>query len=206
MSSQPYFDQVAPQWDVMRTGFFSTAVRERALAAAGVSAGQVAADIGAGSGFVTEALLDAGLKVIAVDQSPAMLDVMQHKFAGRALICRLGDAAALPLDDASVDYVFANMFLHHVENPLAAIREMVRLIKPGGKLVITDLDSHPFEFLREEQHDRWLGFARSDVKIWFEQAGLSAVSVGDAESRCCADSPCGSQRADVTIFLGSGTR
>ncbi|MBI5958817.1 MAG: class I SAM-dependent methyltransferase [Chloroflexi bacterium] len=206
MSSQQYFEDVAPQWDTMRTSFFSTAVRERALAAAGVSAGKLAADIGAGSGFVTEALLNAGLRVIAVDQSQAMLEVMQQKFGGQPLTCRLGTAEALPLDSASVDYVFANMFLHHVENPLTAIREMARLLKPGGKLVITDLDSHTFEFLREEHHDRWMGFARADVSGWFEQVGLSGVSVGDAECQCCADSACGSQRAEVTIFLACGVK
>jgi 16S rRNA A1518/A1519 N6-dimethyltransferase RsmA/KsgA/DIM1 with predicted DNA glycosylase/AP lyase activity len=60
----------------MRRGFFSEAVRERAFDAADVIAGRLAADIGAGAGFVTEGLLNRGLRVIAVDRSEAMLAEM----------------------------------------------------------------------------------------------------------------------------------
>jgi len=157
MGNQSYFDQVAPNWDSMRSSFFSEAVRERALAAAEVQPGGLAADIGAGSGFITEVLLKAGLRVAAVDQSQAMLDVMQRKFDGQSVTYHLGTSEALPLEAASVDYVFANMYLHHVERPLEAIAEMTRILRPGGKLVITDLDTHHFDFLRKEHHDRWMG-------------------------------------------------
>lgn len=206
MSSQQYFDDVASAWYPMRTGFFSEAVRERALAAADVQAGALAADLGAGSGFVTEALLNAGLRVIAVDQSQAMLEVMQHKFSWQPASYRLGRAEALPLEDNSVEYAFANMYLHHVENPEVAIREMARILQPGGVLVITDLDTHAFEFLREAHHDHWLGFSRADVQKWFELAGLRDVRVGDAACHCCAASACGSQQADITIFLAYGVK
>jgi len=206
MSSRQYFDQVANQWDTMRSSFFSEAVRDRALAAAEVQAGLLAADIGAGSGFITEGLLKAGLRVIAVDQSQAMLEVMQRKFEGQPVTYRLGTSEALPLDESSVHYVFGNMVLHHVEQPLEAIREMARILRPGGKLIITDLDTHTFDFLREEHHDRWMGFERAEVALWLEQAGLSQISIGDVGSRCCADSTCGSQRADVSIFLAYGVK
>ncbi|HEX3053396.1 MAG TPA: class I SAM-dependent methyltransferase [Aggregatilineaceae bacterium] len=206
MSSTPYFNDVAKNWDTMRSSFFPEAVRVQALAAAAVERGALAADIGAGSGFVTEALLKAGLHVVAIDPSPAMLDVMRGKFEGQAVRFELGEADHLPLDDFSVDYVFGNMVLHHVENPPEAIQEMVRILRPGGKLVITDLDSHTFTFLREEQHDRWMGFERPDMQQWFEQAGLRETRVECVGSNCCADSACGSQRADVSIFLAYGIK
>lgn len=74
MSSKIYFKEVANLWDTMRTGFFSEAVREKAYDMAAVKEGQLAADIGAGTGFVTDGLLQMGLKVIAVDQSEEMLE------------------------------------------------------------------------------------------------------------------------------------
>ncbi|MCS7282637.1 MAG: SAM-dependent methyltransferase, partial [Anaerolineae bacterium] len=77
MASKQYFDDVASQWDQMRQSFFSEAVREKALAAAGVQSGKIAADLGAGTGFITEGLVLAGLRVIAVDQSDAMLEEMR---------------------------------------------------------------------------------------------------------------------------------
>jgi len=179
MSSKQFFDEVASQWDVMRQHFFSEAVREKAISAAKVKAGEVAADIGAGTGFVTEGLVQKGLKVIAVDQSEEMLKEMKNKFRGvRTIDYRIGIAEKLPIDDNTMDYAFANMFLHHVENPLVAVKEMRRVLKRGGKLVITDMDEHQFEFLRTEQRDRWLGFKREDVKRWFLEAGLKDVVVG----------------------------
>jgi ubiquinone/menaquinone biosynthesis C-methylase UbiE len=60
------------------------------------------------------------------------------------------------------------MYLHHVELPSEAIKEMVRILKPGGKLVVTDLDEHAFEFLKEEHHDKWMGFRRDDIERWFK--------------------------------------
>jgi len=207
MSSVPYFNQVAGQWDDLRQAFFSDRVREAALAAAGVQTGEFAADIGAGSGFVTEALIAAGLTVKAVDPSAQMLEVMREKFAGSTSAdYLLGNAEQIPLEASSVNHAFANMCLHHVENPAAAIRDMARILQPGGKLVITDLDSHDFAFLREEHHDRWMGFARTDIAQWFTDAGLIDVSVTSVGSNCCADSACGTQKAEVSIFLAVGTK
>jgi len=207
VGSKEFFDQIAGQWDEMRTRFFSENVREKALKIAGVEKGQTAADLGAGSGFVTEGLLREGLRVIAVDQSEEMLREMERKFAGRGeLECRAGEAERLPLDDAAVDYVFANMFLHHVERPGAAIREMARILKPGGRLVLTDADEHNYEFLRTEHHDRWLGFKREDIRRWFEEAGFTKVSVDSLQETCCVDSECGSEAARIGIFAASGEK
>jgi ubiquinone/menaquinone biosynthesis C-methylase UbiE len=207
MASGGYFNRVASQWDSMRQSFFSDSVRQKALALAGVSEGETAADIGAGSGFITEALVDAGLKVVAVDQSPAMIALMREKFSGeQGIEYRVGEAESLPVADASVDYVFANMYLHHVEDPLIGVKEMARLLKPGGRLVVTDLDSHDFEFLATEHHDRWLGFDRGDIAKWFAQAGLSEVVVEDIQERCTSDSESGAETASISIFAASGTR
>jgi SAM-dependent methyltransferase len=105
-----------------------------------------------------------------------------------------------------VDAVFANMYLHHVEDPAGAIAEMARLLKPGGRLVITDLDQHQHTFLLTEQHDRWSGFKRSDVRQWFKQAGLSQVRSESIGSNCCSTSQCGCSSASIEIFLAYGER
>ena len=79
-SSKGYFESIGADWDELRAGFFSERVREVALSAASVEEGGLAADLGAGTGFITEALLGRGLRVVAVDQSPAMLDALHRKF------------------------------------------------------------------------------------------------------------------------------
>ncbi len=207
MGSKVYFDTVASEWSEMRKAFFSEAIRENAFRVATLEAGKLAADIGAGAGFISQGLVARGVKVIAVDQSEAMLLELKRKHSQSGEIdCRPGDAEQLPIESESVDYTFANMSLHHVESPAAAIKEMARILKPKGRLVITDLDRHNVELLRREHHDRWMGFKREDIKKWFEDAGLTSVRVADAGGNCCADACQADASAPVSIFIASGAK
>ena len=207
MNSKVYFDDVSIQWDTMRQAFFSDSIREMMCEAAQVKAGSIAVDIGAGTGFVTQELLNRKLRVIAIDQSQEMLDVLEQKFGSSGEItCLQADAYALPLESDSVDYVMANMFLHHVEEPRRAILEMTRILRPGGKLVIADLDRHEHTFLRTEQFDVWLGFERSDIREWLANANLSNIRVDDLDEQCCCDSCETCSSAAINIFIASGEK
>lgn len=205
--SKEFFDKIANEWDSIRRGYFTEAIRDNAFAFAGVKPGCLAADIGAGTGFITEGLVKLGLKVIAVDQSEPMLDIIKNKISNRAKVdCRPGMAEKLPIDDALIDYVFANMSLHHVIEPQNAINEMIRVLKPDGKVVITDLDEHNFEFLKDEHHDVWMGFSRQDIIRWYQQAGFNVIFIDDAEEKCCAQSSCGCHNARIGIFVALGIK
>lgn len=202
-----YFDAVAAQWDAMRARLFSDEVRERALRIAAVEPGRTAADIGAGTGFLTAGLLRHGLNVIAVDHSSEMLAEMARKFdVGGRLQVKQGESERLPIPDGAVDYAFANMYLHHVESPGAAIREMTRILSPSGILVITDIDAHRHEFLRREQHDRWLGFEHDDIRRWYLEAGLHDVAVQPIGQTCRATSDSRDETTDISIFAASGRK
>lgn len=207
MSSKEYFDRVAEQWDNMREDLFSERVRRKAFSSVDLRAGQLAADIGAGTGFITEGLVQKGIEVIAVDQSEAMLEIMKKKFFHFGKIYyRLGVAESLPIPNESVHYCFANMCLHHVDSPQQAISEMARILRPGGKVVITDLDKHNFQFLQAEQHARWLGFDRAELKEWFLEAGLKSILVDHSGENCFSKSNCGYHYANMSIFLAIGEK
>ncbi len=205
MESKNYFDQVARDWDEMRMGFFSDDLRKKAIERAAVSKDETAIDAGAGSGFMTEALLKEELRVIAIDESLEMLEVLKSKFGEKITIIE-GGAEHLPVEDNAVDHVFANMLLHHVENPGIAIREFYRVLKPSGKLIITDLDKHDREFLAVEQHDRWLGFERGKVIQWLEKAGFNEIEIDSADEKCCASSECSDAKAELSIFMAYGSK
>lgn len=200
-----YFNEVAPQWDAMRKQFFGEGVRKAAIAAASIKPGDVVADIGTGTGFLAEAALDAGARVIGIDLSEGMLQQVSTRFQGRPFEARQSTVETMPLAAGEADAVVANMFLHHAEDPPATIAQLAAVLKPGGRLVITDADTHTHEWLRVEQHDRWLGFDRADIARWFADAGLEDVSVGDTREICSPTSGCGTQAA-ITIFLARGTK
>ncbi|HUR70275.1 MAG TPA: class I SAM-dependent methyltransferase [Candidatus Thermoplasmatota archaeon] len=200
--TQQYFDEVAPAWETMRRGFFPESLKVRAADAMPVRRGASYLDVGAGSGFIAREVLARGGDVLALDASLRMVDELTRQ----GIDARVGQAERLQFADASFDGAFANMCLHHVERPAVAVREMARVVRPGGRVVITDLDSHAHEFLRAEHHDRWMGFERADVAAWLRDAGLVDASVVDARSDCCADSECGTEKAEISIFLASATK
>jgi ubiquinone/menaquinone biosynthesis C-methylase UbiE len=203
--TQQYFNDVAGQWDQMRRQFFGDGVRRAAVAAAQIAPGAVVVDVGTGTGFLADAALEAGARVIGVDASEGMLEQVRKRFAGAAFEARAGEVDAIPVEDGSADVVLANMVLHHAPDPSHAIAEMTRILKRGGRLIITDADTHTHEWLRTEMHDRWLGFDRVDIARWFREAGLQEVSVTDTHELCTPSSQCGTQAA-ITIFLASGVK
>jgi ubiquinone/menaquinone biosynthesis C-methylase UbiE len=139
--TQQYFDDVAGKWEEMRRSFFGDGVRRAAVAAAQIAPGALVVDVGTGTGFLAEAALDAGARVIGVDTSDGMLEQVRSRLAGRAFEARAGEVDAIPVEAGSADAILANMVLHHAPDPPHAIREMTRILKRGGILVITDADT-----------------------------------------------------------------
>ncbi|MGE5140367.1 MAG: class I SAM-dependent methyltransferase [Rudaea sp.] len=204
--SSEYFGRVADRWDEMRSGYFSEAMRDAAIAKAALPPGAVVADIGTGTGFVAEALAHQARHVFGFDASPAMLAVAGRNLSGLSNVTlRQAEGQTIPLSDGSLDAVFANMYLHHAPDPAAAIREMARLLKPGGVLCITDLDSHPHAWFREQMADLWLGFRRDEVREWYAEAGLAGIDVDCAAGTCDSLSP-GGERVRASVFVAIGRK
>jgi len=64
------------------------------------------------------------------------------------------------------------MFLHHIEEPVTAVREMHRVLKPGGRVFLADLTEHGNRELKEAMHDVWQGFSKNEIKEWFSKCGF----------------------------------
>ncbi|MGE5602370.1 MAG: arsenite methyltransferase [Nitrososphaerales archaeon] len=208
-ASAEYFERVAGEWDNLRAGYFGQAVRDAAISRAYLRPEMAVADVGSGTGFLATGLAPLVAKVYAVDGSAAMLEAGKQNLAGFSNVeQRLADGTALPFEDATLDAVFANMYLHHCPDPEASIKEMVRVLKPGGRLVITDMDQHEHTWLRDEMADVWLGFDRRAMRDWFRAAGLVNVIVDATRQTCSSKSQSkqGETMADISIFVATGSR
>jgi arsenite methyltransferase len=175
---QGYFERVAGQWDELRQGYFTEALRRAVLEQAQPQPWMRAADVGAGTGFLAAGLAPLVAEVHCLDASPAMLARARENLSGVPNVrYHVAEGTQLPLADGSMDLAVANMYLHHIPEPLLALREMARILRPGGQLVLSDMDEHQEAWMRAEMADVWLGFARQQVQAWLMEAGLQDVRV-----------------------------
>ena len=204
-----YFNQVAPQYNEQRSRCYGQALRDIILAQVEIGSRENVADIGAGTGYLALELAKKAGKVLAVDNSSQMLAIAKEeavKAGLRNIEFLEGDAADLPLPAKSVNLVVANMLLHHVNDPLQVIREMYRILKPEGRIVITDSEEHQHNWLRQEKSDLWLGFGREELMEWFKTAGFKGILVKDAGCDCCTGTSDGSKTVKIKILLAVGKR
>src|SRR5687768_11220621 len=111
----------------------------------GLQDGMELLEVGSGPGFITAQLLDTfpSLHVTCLEIDPEMVERAQSylatKHSGRYEIVQ-GNVMDMPLADDSLDFAYARLLFQHLPDPLGAMREIRRVLKPGGKLVIMDID------------------------------------------------------------------
>jgi ubiquinone/menaquinone biosynthesis C-methylase UbiE/biotin operon repressor len=140
----------------------------------------VIVDLGAGEGTLSQLLAKNARKVIAIDNSPKMVEFgsnLARKHGFKSLEYRLGDIENPPVAKNSVDLAILSQALHHAIHPERAIAAGHRMLKRGGRLIILDLLSHRFDRARELYADHWLGFSEVQLHQWLEKAGFRDIEV-----------------------------
>jgi ArsR family transcriptional regulator len=159
------------------------------------------ADLGAGEGWLTLLLAQRARRVIAVDNSEKMVAFARNELKSKKIEnveYRLGDLSAPPIEAASMDLVVMSQALHHAVNPRQAVQAASQLLRPGGRLVILDLNSHHFDKARSLYHDYWLGFNEPELRSWMKDAGMVEISIQLLEPDL--------QPPHLTPMLASGTK
>lgn len=140
----------------------------------------VIADLGAGEGTFTQLLARRAEKVIAVDNSIEMVRFGRNLIEQHGLTnieYREGDLESPPIEDHSVDLAFFSQSLHHAVHPSRAVVQAMRILRPGGRIVILDLKKHSFEQARELYADLWLGFSEVELDGFMNAAGFKPVVI-----------------------------
>ena len=133
-----------------------------------------AIEVGPGDGGFLPELARRFAQVTALDNSPAMLE-LARQLCERETLANVSLQLADALDGVplTADCVVLNMVLHHFAAPAEALKQMARLLQPGGSLLVTDLCSHNQSWAKEACGDLWLGFEQDDLARWASAAGLT---------------------------------
>lgn len=135
-------------------------------------------DLGCGTGDLSLAMAAPGRRIILVDQSQAMLDEARKSLSDVSeseLEFRLGSMEHLPLANEEADVAVLSMVLHHVPEPMGALKEAARVLRPGGLLILADLDHHNEEVMRSNFADFWLGFESDNLEQDLKEAGFQVA-------------------------------
>jgi ArsR family transcriptional regulator len=144
------------------------------LDALGFAADATVLEVGPGDGGFLPELARRFAKVTALDNSAAMLELARQRCTEEHLgNVELQLADALHDDIGAADCVVVNMVLHHFAAPAEALKQLARLVKAGGSLLITELCSHDQSWARTACGDLWLGFEQEDLARWADAAGLT---------------------------------
>lgn len=173
--SQAFFATAAGQWDRVRAEMFGQHIDQQVLTAL-LSPTQTVADLGCGTGRLGETLAPFIGRVIGVDASDAMIQAARERL-GRFDNVELQRAQLdnLPIAAGIADVALMAFVLHYVSRPAAALKEARRILKPGGRLVIVDLQPHAREDYRNHMGHLWLGFSEAQLEEWLGQAGLDGL-------------------------------
>lgn len=175
--SAEFFSRTAGQWDSLRDELYgSTFHLEGALASLDPS--WVVADLGCGTGRTAAALAPFVRQVVAVDASAEMLGAAGERLAAVPNVdLREGTLEAVPIADGSVDLALLVLVLHHVGDPAAVLREARRILGPGGRLLVLDMQPHDREEYRGQMGHVWLGFSESEIGRLLAGAGFTKARV-----------------------------
>lgn len=133
---------------------------------------EVAVDIGCGEGADLSLMLSERCKkVVPVDIQPETIIGLEKILEEKGLenvkpLC--ADMSELPLPEDYADLVLMSQVLHHAPSPANALKEAVRILKPGGTLALLDLAEHGEEELRETYGHIWLGFNRERIEFFLQ--------------------------------------
>jgi ubiquinone/menaquinone biosynthesis C-methylase UbiE len=178
--AEDYFHRNAGNWEDLRGLYIDDNLIDAKLREI-IEAVPVAdmLDIGTGTGRVLRLAGSHSKSAIGIDNSRDMLDIARGNLdrdGFRNCQVRHADMYRLPFTTDRFDLVTANMLVRYADDPGAVLSEGMRVLRPGGRMIVVDFAPHGMAELREEHAHRWLGFSESEMTRFFELAELECES------------------------------
>jgi SAM-dependent methyltransferase len=187
--SRAFFSSEAGRWDSLREDLFGRRAELQLLP--GLLEGtEVVGDLGCGTGQLARLLAPFAGRVVGVDRSAEMLELARERLAAASNVeLREGELEALPLDDGTLDVAILSLVLHYTADPGRVLTEARRVLRPGGRLLVLDMERHSRAAFREEMGHLWLGFTPEELSEWLLEAGFQDVRVASPPADTDASGP-----------------
>ena len=180
LKAASYFQENAANWDKIRSLYVpERQVEDYLLEITNNLEIETLLDVGTGTGRMLKLFSPHTKQGIGIDLSHEMLGVARSHLENNAITnmqIRHGDMYDLALMDGSMDLVLFHQVLHFADDPLAAIRETARILRPDGIVIVIDFLPHKNEKLREEHAHRRLGFSEEEINEWCRTTDLKITT------------------------------
>jgi ArsR family transcriptional regulator len=171
-TSQQFFSSASGQWDRMRAELFGDSCYLHALLGL-LGSHLVVGDLGCGTGQMTALVAPYVARVIAVDGSSDMLHAARTRLDGvKNIELRQGALEALPIAGDELDVALMALVLHHVADPSSVLSEVARVLRPGGRILIIDMQPHDRVEYQQQMGHVWLGFPEHQLRRLLSAAGF----------------------------------
>ncbi len=189
-----FYKYLSKVYDRINPFVWNEAMRDEALGMLDFDPDDAVLDVGCGTGFGTEGLLQHVDTVTGLDQSAHQLEKAYAKF-GRAGPVRFtrGDAERLPYRDDTFDVVWSSGSIEYWPNPVQALREIRRVAKPGGQVLVVGPDAPRSTVFRRLADAIMLFYDEAEADRMFHEAGFDEIEHTIQQSRP------GSPRAITTV-------
>jgi ArsR family transcriptional regulator len=197
--SAEFFAASAERWDHLRRDLFGQ--RAELLPFFGLlDPAWTIGDLGTGTGELAATLAPFVARVVGIDRSEAMLEAAAGRLEGAANVeLRQGDLEALPVADGELDVAVLSLVLHYVVDPAGVLRDTLRALTPGGRLIVVEMRAHDrgAEFAEQMGHV-WPGFDPSEM-----ERGIAAAGFGNVHARLLPPDP---EALGPLLFIATGIR
>ncbi|PAE20436.1 hypothetical protein CHH80_11560 [Bacillus sp. 7504-2] len=183
---QGFFNGFHQSFEDFRRETYPRNLNQYLLSLVQLNKSSIVADFGAGTGSLIKDVSPLVSEVFAIDHSIEMLKTVTNlqKNYGLSNVKTISADVSMDLSfmKGSVDVGFSCMLIHHIFNPLKAIKQMTKTLVAGGELVIADLTFTNKNWRFKESHDFWTGFKAEQLQKWLEEAELEIIKLSENDN------------------------